>query len=162
MHNLAAVFDLHVKFNSVLILFDTYCENMNQDLEPTEAEVNQLLYDIYTLCDEKVHESSASHSQISASSSSTSPSSSIFSFIVHRRYTHASSNSSSSLSSELEFYLQNNFQSTYDENQIENLDVLAWWKSVKNQYPVMSGIARDILAVSMSTVVSKSTFSVGR
>ena len=51
MHNLAAIFDPCVKLSGILILLDAYCENMNQDLEPTEAEINQLLYDIYALYD---------------------------------------------------------------------------------------------------------------
>ena len=33
---------------------------------------------------------------------------------------------------------------------------------MKNQYPVMSSIARDLLAVPMSTVASESVFSAGR
>ncbi len=163
MHNLAAVFDPRVKLNGVLILLDAYCENMIQDPEPAKIEVKQLLYDIYAIYDEKICGSRFSV-QSSISSSSSSRSSSIFSFIAQRKHTHASSlsSSSSSLSSELEFYLRNDLQSAYDENQIESLDVLSWWKSVKNQYPVMSAIARDILAVPMSTVASESAFSAGR
>ena len=163
MHNLAAVFDPRVKLNGVLILLDAYAENMNQDAESAKDEVRQLLYDIYAIYDEKIR-GSRTQIQTSISSSSSSRSSSIFSFIAQRRHTHASSSSSSSssLSSELEFYLRNDLQSAYDENQIESLDVLSWWKSVRNQYPVMSAIARDILAVPMSTVASESAFSAGR
>ena len=81
---------------------------------------------------EKVHGSSASRLQTSTSSSSTLRSSSVFLFITYRRHTHTSSSSSSSLSSELKFYLRNDLQSTYDKNHIENLNMLAWWKSIKN------------------------------
>ena len=62
MHNLATVFNLRVKLSGVLILLDAYCENMNQDPEPAKDEINQLLYDIYALYDEKIHRSNASHS----------------------------------------------------------------------------------------------------
>ena len=136
---------------------------MIQDPEPAKTKVTQLLYAIYALYDEKIHGFWISiFSQPESSSSSCQ--SSVFSFIAHRRHTYASSSSSSSsspLSSELEFYLRNDLQSTLNENQIENLDVLGWWKSVKNQYPIMSAIARDLLAMSISMVESKSAFSTG-
>ena len=105
---------------------------MNEDAEVSKVEVITLLNDIFVLYDEKIRKSRILKSSQPASSSSRR--SSIFLFILHRRYTHASSSSSSSpLSSELEFYLCNNLQSVLDENQIENLDVIGWWKSVKNQ-----------------------------
>ena len=62
MHNLVTVFDSRIKLSGILILLDTYCKNMNQDLEPAKAEVNKLFYDIYTLYDDKIHGSSASRS----------------------------------------------------------------------------------------------------
>ncbi|KAI3988219.1 hypothetical protein MKX01_012008 [Papaver californicum] len=46
-------------------------------------------------------------------------------------------------------------------NDIENFDVLDWWKSNEKRYPVLSCIARDVLAVQASTVASESAFSLG-
>jgi hypothetical protein len=40
-------------------------------------------------------------------------------------------------------------------------DILAWWKYQTDEYPVMSLIARDLLAVQVSTVASESAFSAG-
>ncbi|XVF28928.1 hypothetical protein REPUB_Repub15cG0075100 [Reevesia pubescens] len=40
-----------------------------------------------------------------------------------------------------------------------NFDILLWWKL--NKFPVLSHIARDVLAVSISTVASESAFSTG-
>ena len=40
--------------------------------------------------------------------------------------------------------------------------MLTWWKGVKNQYTVMSIIARDILAMPVSRVASKSALSAGQ
>ena len=62
MHNLTAILDPRIKLSDVLILLDAYYENMNQDLEPTKIEVNQLLHGIYALYDDKIRGSSASHS----------------------------------------------------------------------------------------------------
>lgn len=39
--------------------------------------------------------------------------------------------------------------------------LLAWWKINSGQFPILSMIARDILAVPISTVPSESAFSVG-
>ncbi|CAA0806583.1 Zinc finger BED domain-containing protein DAYSLEEPER [Striga hermonthica] len=40
-------------------------------------------------------------------------------------------------------------------------DVLAWWKNQTDEYPVLSRIAHDLLAVQVSTVASESAFSAG-
>lgn len=42
-----------------------------------------------------------------------------------------------------------------------NFDVLTWWKVNEGKYPILSKIARDILAVPVSTVASESVFSTG-
>jgi hypothetical protein len=44
-----------------------------------------------------------------------------------------------------------------------DFDILEWWKIHSNQqmYPILASLARDILAVPVSTVASESTFSIG-
>jgi hypothetical protein len=46
--------------------------------------------------------------------------------------------------------------------QSDTFDILAWWKSNSVEYPTLSRIARDVLAVLASTVASESAFSIGR
>ncbi|KAJ1696633.1 hypothetical protein LUZ63_005145 [Rhynchospora breviuscula] len=58
--------------------------------------------------------------------------------------------------SELEQYLTEPLDDTALEEQF---DILAWWKLKVPKYPVLSQLARDILAVPASTVASESTFS---
>ena len=41
----------------------------------------------------------------------------------------------------------------------EDFDILAWWKNNGLKYPTLQRIARDILANSVTTVASESTFS---
>jgi hypothetical protein len=41
----------------------------------------------------------------------------------------------------------------------EEFDVLKWWKRNQDQYLVLAKMARDFLAIPLSTVVSESTFS---
>ena len=44
----------------------------------------------------------------------------------------------------------------------DTFDILGWWKSNSVEYPTLSRMACDVLAVPASTVVSESPFSIGR
>lgn len=66
-------------------------------------------------------------------------------------------NSTRGLKSELDKYLE-------EENMPRNdptFNVLVWWQGVGLRYPILRKIARDILAVPISTVASESVFSTG-
>ena len=41
----------------------------------------------------------------------------------------------------------------------ENFEILSWWKTNSNKYHVLSLMARDFLAIPLSTISSESTFS---
>ena len=41
----------------------------------------------------------------------------------------------------------------------EDFDILAWWKSNGLKYPTLQRIARDILAISITTIASEFVFS---
>ena len=43
----------------------------------------------------------------------------------------------------------------------EGKDVLQWWKRNEDRYPVLARMARDVLAIPITTVASESTFSLG-
>ncbi|KAL6521350.1 hypothetical protein OROGR_017919 [Orobanche gracilis] len=43
----------------------------------------------------------------------------------------------------------------------QNFDILSWWKAHQHVYPVLSRLARDMLAMQVSTVASESAFSAG-
>ena len=67
-----------------------------------------------------------------------------------------SAQSSNEASIELETYL-----SKVPIRRSEQFNILAWWQMSSAEYPTLSRIARDILAVLASTVASESTFSTG-
>ncbi|PKA55571.1 Putative AC9 transposase [Apostasia shenzhenica] len=54
---------------------------------------------------------------------------------------------------ELQFYLR------LGEKFDDDMSLLEWWKSSSKQYPVLSALARDVLAVQASIVASESAFS---
>jgi hypothetical protein len=42
-----------------------------------------------------------------------------------------------------------------------NFDILNWWKVNSTKFPVIAQIARDVLAIPITTVASESAFSTG-
>ncbi|XP_073017614.1 zinc finger BED domain-containing protein RICESLEEPER 2-like [Primulina eburnea] len=47
------------------------------------------------------------------------------------------------------------------EEYCETFDILAWWKQNHHRFPILAQIARDVLAIPISTVASESAFSTG-
>ena len=59
--------------------------------------------------------------------------------------------------SELDKYLTEGFEEDSDD-----FNILEWWKVNIPRFPIFSHITRDVLAIPISTVASKATFSIGR
>ena len=47
------------------------------------------------------------------------------------------------------------------EKNREGFDILAWWKVNSTRYVILSEVARDVMAIPVSTVASESAFSTG-
>jgi hypothetical protein len=62
--------------------------------------------------------------------------------------------------SDLEKYLADPILKVGKNNQ-HTFDILAWWKAHKEEYPILGQLARDVLAMQVSTVASESAFSAG-
>jgi hypothetical protein len=61
-------------------------------------------------------------------------------------------------SNELEKYTAESLQKITSD-----FDILAWWKNKREDFPILSQIVRDVMAIQVSTVASESDFSaVGR
>ncbi|KAL6635263.1 hypothetical protein ACP70R_027934 [Stipagrostis hirtigluma subsp. patula] len=65
---------------------------------------------------------------------------------------------SDGLPSELEKYF---LSPTLKVAKGETFDILSWWKGQTGEYPILSQLARDVLAMQVSTVASESAFSSG-
>jgi len=48
------------------------------------------------------------------------------------------------------------------EEDTKKFDILAWWKGQSTRFPILSTMARDVLAIPISTVASESAFSTSR
>ncbi|KAE8684162.1 hypothetical protein F3Y22_tig00111151pilonHSYRG00164 [Hibiscus syriacus] len=57
---------------------------------------------------------------------------------------------------ELEKYLEDAC-----ESHVSNYDILQWWKDQPKRYPILHRMAKDVLAISISTVAYESAFSTG-
>ena len=68
-----------------------------------------------------------------------------------------SSSSGSGSSASLDRY----FLESSDHPNVEDFDILMWWKMNSSRYRVLSQIVRDVLAIPVFTVASESAFSTG-
>ena len=64
------------------------------------------------------------------------------------------STSTDHVKSELDYYLEE-----FVMSQTDTFDILGWWKMNGSKYPTLCNVARDILAIHLSTVASESVFS---
>ena len=78
--------------------------------------------------------------------------------MVHSRYElFLEAEQSIGCSNEVDKYLAENCDGRMDVN----FEVLGWWKDNSSRYPMLSKVAKDVLAVPVSTVASESAFSTG-
>ncbi|KAH9769786.1 BED-type domain-containing protein [Citrus sinensis] len=71
----------------------------------------------------------------------------------------AVSEGSPELSNELDLYLMEKTEKIAKGNLDTKFDILLWWRVNSANYPILSRIARDVLAIPMSIVASESTFN---
>ena len=68
------------------------------------------------------------------------------------------------IKTDLDIYLKEDifiYDSQNGEDSDANFDALGWWKSNALKYRILSKMARDILAVLVSTIALESSFSAG-
>ncbi|KAH9802953.1 BED-type domain-containing protein [Citrus sinensis] len=73
----------------------------------------------------------------------------------------AVSEGSPELSNELDLYLMEKTEKIAKSNLGTKFDILLWWRVNSANYAILSSIARDVLAIPVSTVASESAFSTG-
>ncbi|KAL9691650.1 hypothetical protein QQ045_012075 [Rhodiola kirilowii] len=70
-------------------------------------------------------------------------------YMMHKSKAHVEENRT-----ELDTYLKEATESINTE-----FDILGWWRMLSPRFPILSQMARDVLAVPISTVASESAFS---
>lgn len=64
--------------------------------------------------------------------------------------------------SEFKMYLNYDFVRNMSQDERANINLCTWWRSQRKQHPVLSAMARDLLAVQVSSVPSERAFSAGK
>ncbi|XP_026439285.1 zinc finger BED domain-containing protein RICESLEEPER 3-like [Papaver somniferum] len=125
----------------------------------------QELFDDYSSVYSTHEEGSSSVASVVASSVST-PSQGLKSRMQSRKRHHWDNPScvEEARTTELDRYLTDVMMDgkMREVDQDDDFDILAWWQANANMYKVLSYIARDILALPVSSVSSESAFSTGK
>ncbi|KAG8371050.1 hypothetical protein BUALT_Bualt13G0046600 [Buddleja alternifolia] len=154
----ATVLDPPYKLRFVRFCFDQVYENDFTLADFMEEQVRNALtrlYDCYKQCD-----LSENPKPMPSSSNQTSADLDIdenvdtVKILATQFEKHLEENDYIETKSELTRYLGENC-----EKNVESFNVLKWWKDNSMKYRVLSQIARDVLAIPVSTVASESAFS---
>ncbi|KZV58348.1 hypothetical protein F511_32325, partial [Dorcoceras hygrometricum] len=158
----AIVLDPRLKLDGLGELLTLYYDSLDPitDACPSYSmilsSVRNSLTEIYTDYNEKYGSQVATQTQHTTSSSIISRLSKAQN-LIRDRTKRPRGSSSSNL--ELENYLTTTFDfSAADE---DTFDILRWWAQKKQVYPILSLMAKEILACHVSTVAVKQTFSMG-
>lgn len=157
MMAVATILDPRYKMALVECYFSViYGSSCGEEIE----NVRKMCYELFHEYEEKFKrtERSASASTISSQSSGSYGSNASFSSRVnlkvhYNQWLASQGMSGASHKTELDYFLEKPIMP-----QMDDFDVLSWWKT-NTKYPILQGMARDILAIPVSTVASESTFS---
>lgn len=154
---MAAVLDPRFKMKLIEYYFDLlYGDGAQKEIENVRSFCYDMLKDYQARCKSK--ENSQVPVQASAASSSRA-------VVAHSKLGKRLANfdafvdqsgGTTHVKSELDYYLE---ESVIPRS--ENFDILCWWKTNGSKYPTLQAIARDVLAIPVSTVASESAFSTG-
>ncbi|KAJ0946383.1 putative HAT dimerization domain, ribonuclease H-like superfamily, hAT-like transposase, RNase-H [Helianthus annuus] len=128
--------------------------NLATNLKKKVEETLTKLYDFYCSKDPK-HGRSCTSKKSHNNLGGISESLSIQERHMLKYKSHLEAGTTSELS-ELDRYLKDNKEPMY-----ESFDLLHWWKINGEKYKILEKVARDVLAVPVSTVASESVFSTG-
>lgn len=145
----ATVLDPHYKMTLIEFYFPRiFVIDSNQKIEA----IRKLCYDLLTEYQGKLSKGvGESSSKVVSSFEVGGALSDYYKWVSNRKRTKTSP-----VKSELDQYL---------EVEVEELpkrpdfDILAWWNSIGSRYPTLQAIAKDVLAIPVSTVASEAAFS---
>ncbi|XP_042983370.1 zinc finger BED domain-containing protein RICESLEEPER 2-like [Carya illinoinensis] len=141
-------------------------DHLQQNYEKAEEFIRELrkdIDDLYGHYNNNSHPTPASGSRSSSHPTSstssgdyTASAASLSSPLVQRYHQRRASRNIMQCRSEVERYLMEDVEAPSDAFQL-----LTWWKVHSTKFPILSRIARDLLAIPITTVASESAFSTG-
>ncbi|KZV31069.1 hypothetical protein F511_31379, partial [Dorcoceras hygrometricum] len=159
----AIVLDPRLKLDDLGELLTLYYYSLNPITDACSSSsmiifsVKNSLTEIYNEYNEKYGSQVGTQAQQLTTSSSTTSRLSKTQMLVRERTKHPRGSSSSNL--ELENYLTTTFD--FSDADEETFDILRWWAQKTQVYPILSLMAKEILACPVSTVEMEQAFSVG-
>ncbi|KAJ4752636.1 Zinc finger BED domain-containing protein RICESLEEPER 2 [Rhynchospora pubera] len=141
-------------------LHEMYPDNMANDLIRKVENAMENLYKHYLANYGKVNSTDGDATQISVNGTDSSmdvDDEDYSTFVKSQFKRHLMKEDCVENKSEIAKYLAE----ACDNGDDKSFDILAWWKVNASRYPVLSLIAKDVLAMSVSTVPSESAFSTG-
>ena len=148
----AAVLDPRYKMTLLHFYFPLVYPN---DFSEQISNIKRLCYELVEEYYTRMYKETDTESAVHGTVTSTSKGSSITIDSDHRLFVkRMKTNKTNSFRTELDHYLEE-----YVLPDNSQFDILLWWKLNGVKYPVLQTIARDILAIPVSTVASESAFS---
>ncbi|KAI8559926.1 hypothetical protein RHMOL_Rhmol04G0214300 [Rhododendron molle] len=148
----AAVMDPRIKLEAVHMLLEGISDNLMIRL-PSRLEVESLLTDLYASYESKFASTTTTTSTTTVPLPSTNSNDPSWSLISKK-------GKSASSRSELVKYLE--IEHLTENDDLENFDILQWWRKNDRTFPILSIMARDVLTAHVSSVASESAFSAGK
>ena len=148
----AAVLDPRYKMTLLHFYFPlVYPNDFSEQISNIKRLCYELVEEYYTRMYKETDIKSAEHGTVTSTSKGSSITiDSDYQLFMKRMKT----NKTNSFRTELDHYLE---EDVLPDNS--QFDILLWWKLNGVKYPVLQTIARDILAIPVSTVASESAFS---
>ncbi|XP_048501335.1 zinc finger BED domain-containing protein RICESLEEPER 2 [Beta vulgaris subsp. vulgaris] len=161
--SIAVVLDPQIKLQSLEIVFPTMFS-----ADVARENIHKVKSTLYELYDEYVHLYSYSTTRQCGSTTSASDGvgvsigggkrkTGMFELIQVAR----SQDIPGVRKSETESYLEQRCFVVGSEDHGASFDILGWWKDRTSEFPILSRLAADILAVPITTVASETTFNAG-
>ncbi|KAE8671627.1 hypothetical protein F3Y22_tig00111941pilonHSYRG00008 [Hibiscus syriacus] len=154
---ISMILDPRHKMDYVIFVIDeVYDTEKAEQLSEIVKQTLSELFDHYSLLSGKSQEGSSVASQSNVSRVENDELLDLFAYSKTKYKRKRAESMFSEGKSELEKYLEDKV-----ELDVKKFDLLDWWKNKSQTYPIISVMARDILAIPVTTVASESAFSIG-
>ncbi|KAE8736029.1 hypothetical protein F3Y22_tig00000218pilonHSYRG00217 [Hibiscus syriacus] len=154
---ISMILDPRHKMDYVIFVIDeVYDAEKAEQLSEIVKQTLSELFDHYSLLSGKSQEGSSVASQSNVSRVENDELLDLFAYSKTKYKRKRAESMFSEGKFELEKYLEDKVKL-----DVKKFDLLDWWKNKSQTYPIISVMARDILAILVTTVASESAFSTG-